>query len=353
MPLAHRDNNSWHTHRELLGLLMASLACVVILTISLVDRPALSVVGFGAQHILLTVLIAGITGAAVALVLILTARARKVMRQARAEAAHLKRGLMTAEAIFKAEPQVLMFWEHGDGLRVVTHTLDSVAGLPHEDAGCSRLRAGSMLPPRRSCNWRSTGCSPKAEPSTRFSKPASVAMSRLMAGRPARAPCCASRDVAGTKRDIVRILDQNRKLSRSLRNDRALLDSLPMAAWMCDNDGRIEWVNPAYVRAVEASDAAEVYERQIELLEMRQRVHLKAHAAKGETFNHRMHLVIDGDRKAHDVIGIQTEEMTAAIAMDVADLEQAQGELDRQVSASTGRWIRSPRRLRFSARING
>jgi len=141
------------------------------------------------------------------------------------------------------------------------------------------------------------------------------------------------RDVAGTKRDIVRILDQNRKLSHEIRNYRALLNALPMPAWIRDTDGQLEWVNATYVNAVEATDTTEVYERQMELLETRQRVQLRTNTVKGETFTQRMHLVVGGERKAHDVIGITTDETIAAAAFDVAALETAQGELERQVSA--------------------
>ena len=38
-----------NTRRELLGLLLASLACVVVLTVTLVERPSLSVGGIEAQ----------------------------------------------------------------------------------------------------------------------------------------------------------------------------------------------------------------------------------------------------------------------------------------------------------------
>jgi len=48
---------------------------------------------------------------------------------------------------------------------------------------------------------------------------------------------------------------------------RALLNSLPLPVWFRHSDGRIEWVNEAYVKAVEARDGKEVRERQIELLE--------------------------------------------------------------------------------------
>ena len=71
-----------NTHRELLGLLLASLACVVVLTISLVERPTLQLGGLAAQHILLTALIAGIAGGAVALVLIMIAVQKRIKRSA-------------------------------------------------------------------------------------------------------------------------------------------------------------------------------------------------------------------------------------------------------------------------------
>ena len=66
------------------------------------------------------------------MVLILTARARRVMLDARRESAVLKRSLSTAEAIFRAEPQVLIFWDQTEGLRIVTHTLTTIEGLPQD-----------------------------------------------------------------------------------------------------------------------------------------------------------------------------------------------------------------------------
>lgn len=319
--------------RELLGLLLASLACVVVLTITLVERPTLSVGGFTAQHLLLVVLVAGIVGAAIALVLIMTARARYVMRQARDETAHLRRGLMTAEAIFKAEPQVLFFWEHGDGLRVVTHTLNSVAGLPHDQSDL--LKFGTWLEPSAALdlNQALDHLFAEGQAFNIFLKTAAGGHVEADGRATGTRAVLRLRDVAGTKRDIVRILDQNRTLSHEIRNYRALLNAQPMAAWMRNPAGTIDWVNEAYVAAVDATDAAEVYERQIELLETRQRVQLRNQTIKGERFTQRMHLVVGGERRAHDIVGITTDETTAAAAIDVAALETAQGELERQVSA--------------------
>ena len=134
-----------HLKRELLALMLASLACVVVLTVSLVDRPSPNLAGINTQTLLLIVLLAGGGGGVIGLVLVLTLRARRVMRIAREETIELKRNLITAEAIFKAEPQVLIFWEHGDELKVITHTLTSVQGVPADKPGL--LTFGNWLDP--------------------------------------------------------------------------------------------------------------------------------------------------------------------------------------------------------------
>lgn len=326
-------SESENTRRELLALLLASIACVVVLIVSIIDRPSLSIGGLDAQKILLFALIAGIAIAAIALVLIMTGRARAVMRQAREESAHLKRGLMTAEAIFKAEPQVLFFWEQSEGLRVVTHTLNSVAGLPSDEGDLLIFNSWLEASAARDLKLALDSLFREGRAFDVFLKTTAGGHVEADGRATGTRAVLRLRDVAGTKRDIVRILDQNRELSHEIRNYRALLNALPMAAWMRDPEGKIRWVNKAYVQAVEAADTSEVYERQIELLETRQRVQLRTHSIKGETFCQRMQLVAGGDRRAHDVVGITTDDTTVAVAMDVAELVKAKGELDRQVSA--------------------
>ena len=64
------------------------------------------------------------------------------------------------------------------------------------------------------------------------------------------------RDIAGRKRDLARILDQHRQLVRDTLAGRTLLNALPMPAWFRDAGGRIQWINEAYVKAVEAAASA-------------------------------------------------------------------------------------------------
>ena len=49
--------------------------------------------------------------------------ARKEANTAKAESQHLRRNLAAADAIIRAEPQVLIFWEQGQAVRIVSHTL--------------------------------------------------------------------------------------------------------------------------------------------------------------------------------------------------------------------------------------
>jgi signal transduction histidine kinase len=138
------------------------------------------------------------------------------------------------------------------------------------------------------------------------------------------------RDVAGHREEIARIQGEHQRLAREVRASRALLDSLPIPVWLRGKDGRITWVNTAYVRAVEARSRAEVQERQIELLEQRQRRTADRVLARGESYRGRIPLIVGGERKPYDVTMLPFEEATAAAAVDVLAIEKSQGEIDRQ-----------------------
>ena len=97
-------------------------------------------------------------GAAVAAALAYrTVRGRREAGPDSAEVAELRKNLLTAEAVIKAEPQALVFWDQGQGVRVMVHTLSSVAGLPQDPADLLKIwqmarpgvRPGAQARPRR------------------------------------------------------------------------------------------------------------------------------------------------------------------------------------------------------------
>ncbi len=333
MQPANKTTIAQHARRELLALLLGSLACVVVLVMALVERPAPSVAGLNLSRILLLTLLIGLTAGAIGLVLYLTTRARRIMREAREETASLKQSLLTAEAIFRAEPQVLVFWDDANGLRLVTHTLTDIDGLPVDQPQLLKFGIWLDEPSAEDLKDALDHLFAEGRSFTLYLKLRSGANLEADGRATGSRAVLRLRDVAGTKRDLVRILDQHRRLSGELRAHRALLNALPIPSWLKDADGRIKWVNEAYVGAVEASDPTEVYDKQIELLESRQRTRIDRAFDRDGVFTDRLPLVTEGERKAHNVYAVSAERAQAAAAVDVAELETAQGELDRQLEA--------------------
>ncbi len=318
---------------ELALLLLASSLVVVALAIAVAHGAAAAPPEWRSTLILVLSAAAGGTLLAAAMSVMALLRRDGRWRHPRDELAELRRNLLTAESIIKAEPQALVLWEQGQGVRVMMHTLAGIAGLParHSDL----LRFGAWLDTSSSQALKAglDALFADGRPFSQLLKTAAggyvEADGRATGGR----AILRLREVTGRKRDLSRILDQHRMLVRSAQSARALFDALPMPVWFRREDGRIEWVNEAYVRAVEANDDVEVRERQIELLEMRQRQRAKRALTKGIPYRERAHIISAGSRKAHDVVVLSLDGATAGAAIDVAAIESAQGELSRHVAA--------------------
>jgi signal transduction histidine kinase len=316
---------------ELMLLLAASLSCAIVLIIALADGGH-----YDGTLRLAYVLLAALVGAGICslglAVWRLSGLADRRGQRRQDEIADLRRSLAAAEAILKAEPQVLIYWQQGIGVKIAVHTLATVPGLPDDHA--TLLRFGQWLEAAAARDL-------KAGLDTLFvaGRPFNLIL-RTVQGGHVEADGRVSggrailrlRDVAGSRRDLARIMDQHQKLARDITLSRALFNALPMPVWLRGADGRIEWVNKAYSAAVEA-DEGEARERQIELLEVRQRNEVAVPVRRGEMFRKRMSLNIGGVRKTHDVIVLPLGEASAAAAIDVTAAESVQGELDRKVEA--------------------
>jgi signal transduction histidine kinase len=319
-------------------LLLASIACAVVLTLGLADShvaaQAASIPPPRPRQLLLIALLSGGVALAVSWVWHVTRTTREIVKRAEAENVQLRRDLLTTDAIIKCEPQVLVFWEHGVGLRVIAHTLSTVPGLPADQT--ELLRFGGWLEPKSAEDLKQA-----LDQLFATGKPVNLLVKTTLGGHlEADGRAAGSRavlrlrDVATYKRELMRVLEQHQQLARDIRSSRALLNALPMPVWLRSADGRIEWINHAYVRAVEAADEAQVRDRQIELLEKRQRTTIdRAISTDGRAVK-RMPLIVGGERKPHEVIVLPLEDASVGAAIDVTALESAQGALDRQIAAS-------------------
>ena len=314
-------------------LLLAAMGCVTVLLSTFVAGHGIQPDTIDLRHISLIALVAGAGFIAGLFVWHMTSVARREARYAKAESLQLRRNLAAADAIIRAEPQVLIFWEQGQAVRIVAHTLSGVPGLPEHHAEI--LRFGQWLEV-------SAAGSLKAALDQLFAngKSFNIIMKTVTGGQVEAEGRAAGgravlrfKDISGYKLELSNILEQHGVLARDIRASRALLNTLPMPVWLRDRDGRISWVNTSYVTAVEAKSELEVLERQIELLESRQRKSVTRAITQGESYRARVHLVTSGERKPHDIVVLPLEDVSAGAAIDVTALETVQGELERQIAA--------------------
>ncbi len=318
---------------ELPLLVAASVACVVVLTLAVASGGSGGPSIFSFRHLLLVALAAGLIALSSALVAGALRRAQTHSMRASEEASRLRQTLAMVEAVIRTEPQSLIFWEHGQGVRVVTHTLAGVPGLPAavpdllkfgqwlEPVAAEELKKGldALFSDGRSFNLilkTAAGAHLEAE-------------GRAAGGR----AILRMRDTAGYKSDLVKILDQNRELRRGVDASTAILDDLPFPAWIRTKEGQLSWVNRAYARAVDVVSSADVVSRQIELLESRQRGAVSASLGSGQIFRGRLPLIIGSETRPHDVAALPIEIGSVGVALDATALASARGELDRKVAS--------------------
>jgi len=327
------DLRARNARMELALLLLASLGCAVALTAGLVDGTGSSLGMLALKHVVLVALVAGAAGIALALVMQATRTARSAVDRAQQETAELRRSLVTAETILRSEPQVLIYWERGRGLKLMAHSLTTVVGLPTQQP--QLLRFGQWLEPSAAAELK-LGLDSLFEQG----RPFNLMLRTLQGGHleadgrtAGGSAVLRFRDLTGTKIELALAREEQRVLARDNRSIRALLDALPSPVWLRGPGGRIDWVNAAFVKTVEAASAEEVYARQIELLEQRQRQSVDRQAAKGIAVSKRINLIVGSERKPHNLVVVPVEGATASVAIDIAEIESARGELERQISA--------------------
>ena len=331
MPIYDQTAGHRKTKIELAGLLAAGFAVAAILTIAVVRGENLSPAVTANEQL---ILVAGVVVLALIGGLLLMRSlwiSRRQHRHSRSETRRLQRNLATAEAMIRAEPQVLVYWEHSRPPQVVTHTLSGVQGLPSNQQ--ELLRFGFWIEQRSAqalkqnlddlfAEGRSFSIIVKTEAGAHIEADGRAAGGRAV---------LRLRDTVGYKQDLAEIFDHHAALARDIRASRKILNELDYPAWLRGLDKRLIWVNQAYIKAVEAKDQDEVIGRQIELLESRQRQAVQAALRKDKPYQDRIHLVIGGERKSHDVRVLPMGDAIAGIAIDVDSLETAQSELDRYV----------------------
>ena len=139
-------------------------------------------------------------------------------------------------------------------------------------------------------------------------------------------------DVTERQQAIVRLAADGERLGRSLDGLSKLIEAAPLPMWYRGTDLKLALVNGAYVRAVEAKDAADVVARGLELIETNAEESAAAREARTAQLvaTRNAPAIVAGQRRMMRVVDVPIGEAgIAGYAMDVQELEDARADLHR------------------------
>jgi signal transduction histidine kinase len=268
-----------------------------------------------------------------AIVLVRTrSRAAEMESAARSEMTALRDEADRMRTLLLSEPQVLVTWAAaGESPEIVGDTGTIVPGEPAERL----LTFDAWLEPSVARDMES------AVEALRAHGRAFTMTFGSVAGRPIEATGRAIggravlqlREVSGSKADLAELTVRYTNVLATAATLRDLVDALPAPVWMRDEAGLLTFVNSAYVRAVEASDASEAVENGIELFDRSARIELQKARAVGRAFSGRLPAIAARERRIFDVIDGASGRGSAGIAVDATDVSLMRNELARMSDA--------------------
>jgi signal transduction histidine kinase len=141
------------------------------------------------------------------------------------------------------------------------------------------------------------------------------------------------RDVSGDRLEAARLRESQTRTLIEIEALRALLNGVASPSWARDEEGRLRWVNAAYVAAVEAQDMATAVLHGAELLDRPVREMSQQTRAAGEVWRGRVPVVVAGARRMFDVLEVPVEGGSVGLAFDVSEAEALRGDLARLADA--------------------
>jgi signal transduction histidine kinase len=271
--------------------------------------------------------------AVVTAILLLRTRGRlgRLEASAHDDIAALRSDLDRANALLLSEPQVMVDWQAASD----EPTIEGDPALVGAAAPHRVLAFGSWLDPQRAAAMEQA-----VEALRTRGEPFSMAFTTL-AGRPieAQGRAIAGRavlrlkDASGVKRELLALADRHERLLNEVASLRALIEELPSPVWTRDATGHLTYVNAAYARAVEARDAADAVERNLELLDRAARDNIARARAQAGGYAGRLPAIVAGARRSFDVLDFRTDTGSAGLGIDATEAESMRGALARLTDA--------------------
>ncbi len=235
-------------------------------------------------------------------------------------------------ALLRSEPQIMVAWAAaGDEPEIIGDpSLVSNSELPQQV-----LAFGSWLDPEQAQAME------LAVDALRARGEAFAKTLTTLAGRPVEAKghivggraIMRLKEVGGVKRDLAELQARFQKLTDDAEAFRTLVEALPAPIWARDEAGKLNFVNAAYARAVEAKDAADAVQRGTELFDRAARDELNHAQETAKPYTGRLPAIVAGSRRSFDVLAYPSRRGSAGIAIDATETETMRSELARMADA--------------------
>lgn len=342
MPAAHRTTNGAQRSRPKRSGFLASVTRAALSTVAwaafgktVLAQPAIdqaATTSFARHDFATLTIIAGLVGFSV-LATIALARTRYGNRKnsvSRDEAMAMQAEIDRLKQLLLSQPQVLVTWP------AASDEPDIIGDTSIVGSGAPRVLAfGTWLEPAAAqrlddavAQLRGDGRGFTMTLTTLTGRPLE-AEGRALGGR----AILRLRDVSGIESELVEVSTRHDRLAGDLDTLKAMLEALPAPVWCRDVAGRLVFANSAYARAVEANDAADAVERELEMLERTARAEIARLRAGGEAFTKRLPAVVAGERRIFDVVDAPTASGSAGMAVDRTEAETMRTELKRMTDA--------------------
>jgi signal transduction histidine kinase len=272
--------------------------------------------------------------AVITAVLLLRTRRRLVETEAAArdEIVAAKAESDRVYALLRSEPQIMVAW--------------AAAGDDPEIIGDPSLVSNSELPQRVLAfgTWLDPEQAQAMELAVEALRARGEAFARTLttlAGRPVEAKghvvggraIMRLKEVGGVKRELAELQARFQKQADDADAFRTLVEALPSPIWARDEAGKLNFVNAAYTRAVEAKDTADAVQRGIELFDRAAREELHRAHEEGQPYAGRLPAIVAGSRRIFDVLTFPGRRGSAGIGIDATETETMRAELKRMADA--------------------
>ncbi len=322
--------------RKTTGIRAAAYAALLA---PLSARPALAATGLPAlnlspaQVVTLVAVVGTVFFAVFSVVALYRARFRAESENATlsAEVGTLKALLDRAEALVNEEDQRLVAWTVPRERPLVAGSLPVITGAPA--ARGDFLAFGKWLRSNSASQLdeRIARMRERGEPFTLILTSRTNRLVEVRGTTVGGSAVARFRDLTGDRLAFARMQTSHKALAAEVETMRAMLSVAPMPIWLRDENGALAWVNAAYASAVEANDAGEAVAHGLELLDTTGRQMIAAAHIETTVFTRRLPAIVAGSRRIFDVADIASEGGSAAIAVDVTEVESAQAALRREV----------------------